>query len=135
MAVYADFDFYENTYGGTAIASADFTKLITRASLVIDQITYNRAATVVEENTDTDTIQKIQLAACAIADEIQRQENESAAVIASERVGEHSVSYVVTEAMKQTALEQQSAKAKLYLASTGLMFKGFYADEYGSNTI
>ena len=65
---YADFTYYENTYLGTTIAEADFPRLALRASAVIDQITFGRAAT------DTTNVNAIKNAMCAVAEEIQNQE-------------------------------------------------------------
>jgi hypothetical protein len=130
MTAYATYAYYTDTYLGTAIAEADFDQLALRASEVIDQITFARAATVVSTATDTDTIDLIKKATCAVAEELQTQSGESAnGVIQSESVGRHSVTYAAGSVHSQ-ALRQLEA-AQLYLASTGLMFRGFTSDEWG----
>ncbi|MCE5209853.1 MAG: hypothetical protein LLG42_16305, partial [Chloroflexi bacterium] len=80
---------------------------------------------VVTTGTDTDTIEKIKLATCAVAEKVKQLDGmESGGEIASERVGNHSVSYV----QNPTAQLSDDAKfrrvAKLYLWGTGLMFAG-----------
>lgn len=129
MAAYADFAFYTTDYLGTAIAEADFPQLALRASAVIDQLTYNRAAS----ETDEATIEKIQMANCAVAEEMQitvAQGGEDA--IASESVGSHSVSYAENSTKRLTNDQRYYNAAYLYLSSTGLMFPGFMAGEYAN---
>jgi hypothetical protein len=118
VSIYTDFEFYVHTYRGTAIAAENFARLARRASAVIDQVTYNRAAAVIEAETDLDTIEKIEMAACAVADEIYSQEA-AGGVIQSESIGRHSVTYAKA-ASQQKRLENV---AKTYLWNTELMLK------------
>jgi hypothetical protein len=120
MAAYADFDFYSETFLGTVIAQADFPRLASRASAWIDRLTYDRAADVVEAETDTDTIKAVQMATCAVAEELQRQEQ--GGQVQSERVGQHQVTYVTGPVLSDAQRIRQAAR--LYLASTGLMYGG-----------
>jgi len=102
-----------------------------RASAAIDQLTFNRALPIVTAATETDTIDAIKMATCAVAEELQTQSGESGSgVIQSETVGRHSVTYV--QGSVRSLEQRQSNAAKLYLGSTGLMFRGFADDEYGS---
>lgn len=129
---YADFTYYQNTYLGDVITdSAAFDRLSLRASTIIDRITFGRAAPIVEAGTDTETIDKIQMATCAIAEEIQKT-NESGgnAGIASESVGSHSVSYIQTQETKLSPRAKYEAVAKDYLWDTYLLFRGFFDGEY-----
>lgn len=119
MAVYADFTFYDETFLGTAIAEADFTRLALRASEFIDLVTFGRTAAVVAADEDADTIELIQKAACAVAEQIQANE---AGHVQSERVGQHSVTYVERPAVSDHA--RLAAAAKRYLWNTELMFAG-----------
>lgn len=130
MAAYADYAFYSTTYLGTAIASADFPRLALRASEVIDQVTFNRAAAIVSAETDTDTIALIQKATCAVAEELNNQEaNGNLDGISSERVGSYAVTFGAgSRAMLSNEAKQEQA-ARLYLANTGLMFRGFTDEE------
>jgi hypothetical protein len=124
MAAYVDHTFYADTYKGTAIAQSEFPGLALRASAVIDQVTFDRTAAVVTAGTDTSTIEKIKLAACAVADEFQKLDASGGAV-QSERVGNVSVTY-----QSQLSEDARLTKAaKLYLWNTGLMYRGFTDDE------
>lgn len=118
VSIYTDYEFYVHTYRGTAIAAEDFARLARRASAVVDQVTYNRTAAVITAGTDEDTIEKIEMATCAVADEIYTLE-ESGGVIQSESIGRHAVTYA-TQASQQKRLENV---AKTYLWNTELMLK------------
>jgi len=129
MAAYADFTYYATSYLGTAIAESDFPQLALRASAVIDQITFGRAAT----ETVAATIVKIKNAMCAVAEEIQTAEADgNIDGIVAETVGSHSVTYAETATKQLTARDKYSYAAQLYLGDTGLMFRGFADDEYST---
>lgn len=130
MTVYADWEFYSTIYLGTAITQAAFPALALRASVKIDQMTFDRAAAIYEAAEDTETITKIKLATCAVAEEIQKQ-TEDLRVVASERVGNFSQNYVVTKDMELSNDDRLMKEAKVYLGNTGLMFAGFASGEYG----
>jgi hypothetical protein len=124
MATYTDYDFYVNTYKGSAIALADFARMAMRASAVIDQVTYNRAGPVITADDDEATIEKIELATCAVADELLTQE-ESGGVVQSESIGRHSVTY----ASPQSNQKRLESAARTHLWSTDLMYRGINEDE------
>jgi hypothetical protein len=132
--MYVDYQFYSGVYGGTAVASSDFFPLEIKASAYLDLITSDRAAAIITTGTDTATIQKIKLAVCAMIDEQYRIES-SGGIIASESVGAHSVSYAVLQSQKASIMTKLTEAAKPFLISTGLLFRGFYADEYGTNSL
>jgi hypothetical protein len=134
MAAYVDYTYYTNTYGGTSIPSAAFSRLALLASAFIDRVTFGRAAETVAEDTDTELIEKIDYAVCAVAEEMYSYE-QNGAQVASERVGQYSVSYVQNKQFTRTQDQKQVEAAKLFLGSTGLMYGGFYADEYGSDPL
>jgi len=132
MAAYADFTYYSTEYLGTAIASADFARLALRATAVIDSVTFNRAAVIMDANTPESTVAAIQNATCAVAEEIQTEEQSgSIDGITSESVGSHSVSYGKGARSAMTNLQKQIEVAKTYLGNTGLMVPGFASGEYG----
>lgn len=132
MAAYADFTYYSTEYLGTAIASADFPRLALRATAVIDQITFNRAVVIMDANTPESTVAAIQNATCAVAEEIQTQEQSgNIDGVTSESVGSHSTSYGKGSRAAMTNLQKQIEAAKVYLANTGLLFAGFASGEYG----
>lgn len=129
MAAYADYDFYENTYGGTAIASADFSTFAIRASYMIDHLTFDRADAIITADTDADKVEAIKLATCAVAETIQ-DINDRTGQIQSEKVGSHSVTYTATPSNSLSDDARMSQAAKRYLAKTGLMYRGFESGEY-----
>jgi hypothetical protein len=127
---YVTYTYYTTTYLGVAIASADFARYALRASAVIDRLTFDRAAL----ETDLATVDKIKMATCAVAEELQAEDLSGGADgIQSESVGASSVSYSVGSGKLLTNETKQSKAAKLYLASTGLMFKGFASGEYSGD--
>jgi hypothetical protein len=130
---YATYSFYTTTYLGTAIASADFAALALRASAIIDQVTFNRAAAIVTAGTDTATIALIGMATCAVAEEYQKFEQTGGDSIQSESVGSHSVTYTANAYAQMPIIKKLAKAAELYLGSTGLMFMGFASGEYGGD--
>ena len=129
MAPYADFAYYTSTFLGTAIAEADFPRLALHASAVIDQITFNRATA----ETDTDVIDKIKMAMCEVAEELQREDAaDGADGITSESVGSYSVSFSAASSKQLTNQQRQSNAARLWLANTSLLYRGFAEGEYGT---
>ncbi len=118
---YADYTFYSATFLGTAIAQADFPRLAALASAKIDQLTFGRAAAVVAADTDAATIEKIELATCAVAEMIQSLE-QAGGVVASERVGNVQVTYAATGSRESGRLRDA---ARTYLWNTDLMYRGF----------
>ena len=133
MAAYVDYTYYATTYDGSAISSAEFTAYATRASAYIDYVTMDRAATLMRlvspSPEETALISKVKNAVCAVADQLHAYSSDGG-IIASESVGSHSVTYADRE--KQTLTKKLSTAAYPFLAHTGLMFRGFNADEYTS---
>jgi len=133
---YADYSYYTTTFLGSAIASSDFPRLALRASAVIDQITFDRAAPIVTSATDTTTIDKIKMAMCAVAEELQTQDaNNGADVITSESIGGYSVSYGAGSVKQLTTGERLTNSARLWLANTDLLYKGFASGEYSASNV
>jgi hypothetical protein len=126
MATYVDWTDYTVTFLGNAIAQADFPRAAMRASAVIDALTFDQAAAVILADTDDVTIDRIKMATCAVAEEYQRLDlvNGGSGKIASEKVGNHSVTYVTGADDAKSQMETLRDVAKLYLASTGLMYGG-----------
>jgi len=124
---YANYIFYTDTYLGNAIASADFDRLALRASAYLDRMSFDRVAD------DTDNTTAIKMAVCAVAEELQTIEQEGdVGGIQSERVGSLSVTYASNSIKQRGTLKRLEERARLYLASTFLLFKGFNDSEYGS---
>ena len=81
------------------------------------------------DNTDADAVQAIKMATCAVAEQLLDFDT-NPRIIESEKVGTHAVTYAKTPDIKWTRLDRLQSAAKVYLAHTGLMYKGFYAGEY-----
>jgi len=125
VIAYADLTFYTETFLGVSISAQDFPRLALRASEIVDQVTFDRARAVIAAGTDTDLIERIQLATCAVAERMQELTlGGSAAGIQSESLGNHSVTYVAGANATLTQDEQYRATARTYLGSTGLMYRG-----------
>ena len=92
--MYADYDFYLNTYFGDAIPEEDFPRLSTRASDYIRSMTRGLSDTV--DGVDLEAVKK---ASCAVADVLLDEEIMTASAfsgeqnISSETVGGWSKSY------------------------------------------
>ena len=133
MTSYCDYTYYTTTYLGTLILSADFPRLALRASAFLDGVTFNRTLPVVTAASDTTTIDKIKMAVCAVAEEIQKQDNSGGADgqgIQSESIGSNSVTYSAGALQTLNSDQRLSRAAKLYLGNTGLLYRGFASGEY-----
>lgn len=108
----ADYGFYATVYGGQ-LAEAEYKRLRARARLEIENLTFGRAYSV----TDEDTITRVKMAECAVADELSRMKN---GVLASASNDGYSETYVTTRSARQRV----SDAAARYLALTGLLFAG-----------
>lgn len=124
MTTYADFEFYQTTYGGKAFDDeGQYTPCAWRAALFLDAYTQGRAAT------DADN-ERIKLAACAIADEFAvvlqgaAVSRSADARMASQSVGSFSVSYRSGEELTAAAEKRMTEIARTYLAGTGLLYRG-----------
>lgn len=124
MAAYADFTYYQDVFLGTAIAESAFPQLALRASAKIDQVTFDRAAPVITANTDAALVDKIQMATCAIAEDLQIIANGEGVGIQEESTGNHSVKYAAGSIKTLTPDERLEDTAREYLGNTGLMFRG-----------
>lgn len=137
MAAYVDYTYYTTTYDGSAISSAEFTAYANRASAYIDYVTMDRAVTLMSlvspSPEETALISKVKNAVCAVADQFKNYDAIGGGSISSESVGSHSVSYATAD--RKVYAANVSNAAEIYLAHSGLMFRGFNADEYGSNTL
>ena len=134
---YADFEYYANTYLGTAIEYNDFSRLSLRASAFLDYYTQGRAA----KNAELDALK---MCCCAIAEQYQYIDTAKALAqksitsslenngeLQSQTVGTWSKTYRSGGDSAQQALSSvQTAQAALatiaqqYLAGTGLLYRG-----------
>lgn len=135
---YADYEYYKNTYLGTAIPDSDFPRLALRASTFLDYYTQGRAA----QNAGLDAVK---MACCAVAEQYRSidtaqalaQKSLSSALsqegveLKSQSVGSWSKTYQSGgESAAQAAASATSARsgladaANMYLSGTGLLCRG-----------
>jgi len=126
MAAFADYTYYLDTYGGAIIPSEAFEKAMRDASREVNRYTLERAEAVLAANSDLSLIEKIKFAACAVAEVIYQYGNQimGRRDIASESVGDHSVSYLSTDQLRANEVHAITETINGYLGLTGLMFLG-----------
>ena len=121
---YADYEYYKDTYLGTAIKEADFPRLALRASSFLDYYTQGRAA----QNVDLDALK---MACCAVAEQYQYVDTaqslaqksltaslETDGELQSQTVGSWSKTYRSGgETAQQAATAAQTAQASLSAAA------------------
>lgn len=115
---YADYPYYRDIYGGSAISEAAFTRLALLAEAQINQMTFGRI------NPDEPIAEAVKSAVCAVAEELSRQEQGPEK--ASESVGKQSVTYVVSGKSNEQKCRDI---AYPFLAGTGLLYRGFLEGE------
>lgn len=136
QTVYADYGFYLCNFG-SMLSQEEFELLARRASVYLDYYTSNRAKNCAQ-------LQAVKLACCALAEQykiieqwkqkaVSAVENSTkeSAVVKSETVGSHSVSYQSAAEMAaeaESAIDEAVNKlpqiARQYLAHTGLLYRG-----------
>lgn len=92
---YVDFDYYTESYGGNSIPEDEFTKYEIRSRMQIDMYTFNRVKNAIKNVPDFVVPEEIKNAQCAVMDYIKQVDMNGGAVIASETVSKHSVTYAV----------------------------------------
>lgn len=138
MTAYADYEYYKNTYFGTAIKEPDFPRLATRASTFMDYYTRGR----VGEKAELDAVK---MCCCDLAEQYQVIEQAQTLTqrslaysmestgpeASSESVGSWSKSYrsggesaAAYNAAAGNGKQMLASIVKQYLAGTGLLYRG-----------
>lgn len=112
--MYVDYEFYQNTYGGTLTADI-FASLVVPASSIVDYYTFNRIK-------EPDT--KVKYAVCELIDYLAELKATGGKEVASETVGTHSITYVTAKDGRDPIKAKQKSIVAKYLAHTGLMYRG-----------
>lgn len=136
---YADFKFYTDSYGGSAISEKDFPMLSNLASAYIDAATMGRA-----KRARGDAMDSVKMATCALSEVFLNEENINAANfsedslllgLSSQTVGGWSQGYNSRSAStaESEIIEKQKRDILIrYLSLTGLLrVKGYYARRCG----
>lgn len=135
---YADYEYYINTYMGTAIQAAEFPRLALRASSFLDYYTQGRAARAAG-------LDAVKMACCALAEQYQAIDAANALMqkslafslssgggeLQSQTVGSWSRTYRSGgESAAQASASAKAARdglvdaANMYLSQTGLLYRG-----------
>ncbi len=122
MAIYADYAFYKNEYlcGKRAVIdTASFNFYAKKASIKIKEYTL--------ENVDESNIPEcVKLCCCEIAELFYNSDSSGSAGkgIASESVGDQSISYESTDSYRQALSNEIRTVIYSYLSGTGLLYRG-----------
>lgn len=130
---YADFAYYTGTYYGTSIPEEKFPYHARQASMLINALTFGRTAAVAASLLP----EAVKAATCRAAElyaEYEARKSNAAAatrdgLVKSETNDGYSVSYADYDASAEKAEAEDAIGRELaiYLASTGLMYRGFSA--------
>ena len=134
MGAFADYAYYRDVFHGTSISVSAFSRLAEAATLYVNYLCCERAAKIINDGQDADLIARIKGAVCASVEALGRfyglSDGEATnRPLASESVGNHSVSYGKTaqeeamSGMDEGRLVERTIRP--YLAGTGLMYTGF----------
>lgn len=119
--MYADYNFYITEYMGSAIPDTAYAAIARAADAYINYITHNRIK--VDELPEW-VLERVKMAACAVAETCYKQESDEDATVASESVGNHSKSFAVVNRSFADREREKLTKAKQYLHGTGLLYGG-----------
>lgn len=122
---YIDFTYYTETYKGSTIPEAAFSRFAMKAENKVDLMTFNRI------DTEADYMERVRMCCCEIADSLysidvseNTQSAGSSGIVSSERVGDYSVSYVdVATTNSMNAIKIKSIATE-WLGLTGLLYRG-----------
>ena len=115
--VTVDYSFYANTFKGKT-DMADFDRLAVKASAYLDRLTFDR----ITDTLSAATLNRAKLALCEVVDTLLL--NEHGGGIASETNDGVSVTYVAGVSNAKTDDQRLWEAAALYLAHTGLLYRG-----------
>ena len=119
--MYADYNFYLTEYMGSAIPDTAYDAVARAADAYINFITHFRIK--VDELPEC-VLERVKMAACAVADVCYKQESDEESAVASESVGNHSKTFAVVKRGFAEREYEKLTKAKQYLHGTGLLYGG-----------
>lgn len=130
---YADFAYYSGTYYGTAVSQEKYPYYARQASMLINSLTFGRTAAVAASLLP-DAVKDATCRAAELYAEYEARKSNAAAatrngLVKSETNDGYSVSYADYDASAEKAEAEDAIGRELaiYLASTGLMYRGFSA--------
>lgn len=92
---YIDFQYYSKTYGGNSVSEQEFKSYEIRSRIQVDRYTFNRVKNAIKNVPDFSIPEEIKNAQCAVMDYIKKVDMNGGAVVVSESVSKHSVTYAV----------------------------------------
>ena len=117
MTNYADYAYYTDTYKGAVLDAASFPLYAQKATQNIILHTFGR----IPEN---NVPEAAKMCCCELAEEMYKHEKKDAGNIASEKVGERSVSFVDKEKAESVFRGKCVSIIYNWLATTGLLYRG-----------
>lgn len=130
---YADFAYYTGTYYGTSIPEEKFPYYARQASMQINALTFGRTAAVAASLLP-DAVKDATCRAAELYAEYEARKSSAAeatrnGLVKSETNDGYSVSYADYDASADKASTEETIEEELvvYLAHTGLMYRGFSA--------
>lgn len=117
MKSYADSTYYTDTYKGAVIDTASFDLYARKATQKIKLHTFGRVS---EDNMP----EEVKMCCCELAELIYKHEKEDNGNVSSEKVGEHSVSYVDKQKIEEVLRGKCTEIIQNWLAMTGLLYRG-----------
>ena len=115
---YVDYSYYTDTYKGRAIPETAFDNLILKAEGLVDTYTFNRISEIMPY------MDKVKMCCCELAESLFKADKEYTKGIASEKVGEYSVTYTSPEAKEKQLSKSTANIINNWLAMTGLLYRG-----------
>lgn len=115
--LFDDFKYYVEVFrSGVILNESTFNTVINEANAYINLLTRGNI---------TDVTDEVKNAICGVCDVIyNRKLHDEINIISSESLGNHSVSYKCDKITTQERKKQMLDVAKLYLANTGLLYRG-----------
>ena len=134
--MYVDYQYYNETYGGTLVTASDFQKYELKARLLLDSITLKPDQT--EQLLETNLADYIKVVMCELIDNLKQEEEALLKAntgdlafyggIGSETVKDHTVSFKTGNTSVSNNVEKDFAERRKRiinkLAITGLLYRG-----------
>ena len=117
MTNYADYAYYTDTYKGAVLDAASFPLYAQKATQNIILHTFGR----IPEN---NVPEAAKMCCCELAEEMYKHDKGDVGNIASEKVGERSVSFVDKEKAEAIFWGKCTSIIYNWLATTGLLYRG-----------
>jgi len=128
---YADFTYYTGTYLGTALSEQEFPACARKASILIDDLTFGRTGKL-SASQIPDAVRDAACSAAEIYADYLAKKNAAlkatkSGTVKSESNDGFAVSYADynAEQARISAESEMSEEITIYLAKTGLMFRGW----------